>query len=239
MGQLESSTAAPLTGGPSDRIRVRRNPKKGRDEPHSIEAILDRAMVAHVAFVDRGEPVCIPMLYARVGQKIYLHGSRASRAMRRLAEGERACFTVTVLDGLVLARSAFEHSANYESVVVFGRFQEVAGDGERLAALAAFTDKLLPGRWREVRPPNAKELKATMVLAMELADASGKVRSGPPDDDDTQDAALDVWAGEVPISHCFQTPIASPGLRDGVPISASVRRLCAAQTSTGAAAQRR
>jgi hypothetical protein len=118
MGQLESSTAARLIGGPSDRFRVRRNPNKGRCEPHRIEAILDRAMVAHVAFVDRDEPVCIPMLCARVGQQVDLHGSRASRAMRRLAAGERACVAVTVLDGLVLARSAFEHNANHEPVVV-------------------------------------------------------------------------------------------------------------------------
>src|SRR3989442_474380 len=119
-----------------------------------------------------------------------VHGSRTSRTMRLLGRAEPACLTVTALDGLVLAPSAFEHSANYESVVAFGRFCEITGDGEQLAALAAFTSKLLPGRWQEVRPPSARELRATMVLAMEVGEASAKIRSGPPDDDDTDDAAL-------------------------------------------------
>lgn len=214
-----------MTERPSDRARVRRNPKKGRYERARIEAILDRSLVGHVAFVDRGVPVCIPMLYARIAGRIYVHGSRASRAMRLLGRGEPACFTATVLDGLVLARSAFEQSANYESVVAFGRFREITGDDERLAALAAFTDKLLPGRWSEVRPPSAKELKGTMVLAMEIEEASAKVRSGPPDDDDSEDAALDVWAGEVPIVHSFGAPVPSPGLRQGIAIAESVKQL--------------
>jgi uncharacterized protein len=213
------------TTRPPDRIRVRRSPKKGRYDRAMIDAILDRALVAHVAFVERGEPVCIPMLCARIEGKLYVHGSRASRAMRLLARGEPACVTVTHLQGLVLARSVFEHSANYESVVAFGRFGEIEDPDERLAALAAFTDKLLPGRWDEVRPPNAKELKGTTVLAMEIAHASAKLRHGPPDDDDSEDAALDVWAGEIPIETAFGEPIASPGLRPEIPISPSMRRL--------------
>ncbi len=161
-----------MTAKYPDRIRVRRNPKKGRYARDQIEAILDRSLVGHVAFVDRGEPVCIPMLYARIDRDLYIHGSRVSRAMRVLSRGGPACVAVTVLDGLVLARSAFEHSANYESVVAFGRFREIGGEEERLAALAAFTNQLVPGRWSEVRPPSAKELKATMVLAMEIVEAS-------------------------------------------------------------------
>ena len=214
-----------MTIRPSDRVRVRRNPKKGRYERARIEAILDRSLVGHVAFVDRGAPVCIPMLYSRIDGRICVHGSRASRAMRLLGRGGPACFTATVLDGLVLARSAFEQSANYESVVAFGRFHEITGDEERLAALAAFMDKLLPGRWSEVRPPSAKELKGTTVLAMEIEEASAKVRSGPPDDDDSEDAALDVWAGEVPIVHSFGAPVPSPGLRQDIAIAASVKQL--------------
>jgi uncharacterized protein len=175
---------------PADRIRLRRSPKKGRYDRSLIEAILDRAFVAHVAFVERGEPVCIPMLFARLDGKL-IHGSRASRTIRLLAGGESACLTVTLLHGLVLARSAFEHSANYESVVAFGRFQPIEEPEEQLTALAAFTNKLLPGRWDEVRPPNAKELKGTMILAMEIGQASAKVRSGPPDDDGN-DARLQV-----------------------------------------------
>ncbi len=216
---------------PPDRIRVRRSPKKGRYERDTVEAILDRALVAHVAFVDRGEPVCIPMLYARVGGKLYIHGSRASRAMRLLARAEQVCVTVTVIQGLVLARSAFEHSANYESVVAFGRFEPIEDAAERLSALAAFTDKILPGRWGEVRQPNAKELKATTILAMQIEQVSAKVRSGPPDDDDSEDAALDVWAGEIPIVTSFGQPVGSPGLRTGITISASIQALIDARSN--------
>ena|SRR5579862_4587979 len=210
---------------PPDRIRVRRNPKKGRYERSTVEQILDRGLVAHVAFVDGGEPVCIPMLYTRIGGAIYVHGSRASRAIRLLAAGRPACLTVTLTQGLVLARSAFEHSANYESVVAFGRFEPIDDPAERLAALAAFTNKLLPGRWDEVRQPSAKELKATTILALPIDEASAKVRYGPPDDDDSEDAALDVWAGEIPLLTSFGEPIASPGLRAGIPTPASIRAL--------------
>jgi nitroimidazol reductase NimA-like FMN-containing flavoprotein (pyridoxamine 5'-phosphate oxidase superfamily) len=220
-----------VTRRPADRIRVRRSPKKGHYERERIAAILDRGLIGHVAFVDRGEPVCIPMLYARVDESVYLHGSRASRMMRLLARGEPACLTVTLLDGLVLARSAFEHSANYESVVAFGRFREISDEEERVAALAAFTNKLLPGRWDEVRHPSPKELKATTLLAMQLTEASAKVRSGPPDDDDTEDAELDVWAGELPIVRRFGAPVPSPGLRPGVALDASLRTLLARKES--------
>jgi uncharacterized protein len=211
--------------GPPDRIRVRRSPKKGRYDRTMIKAILDRALVAHVAFIDHAEPVCIPVLFARIDDSIYVHGSRASRAMRLLARGEPACVTVTLVQGLVLARSAFEHSANYESVVVFGRFQPIEDADERLAALATFTNKLLPGRWDEVRAPNAKELKGTMILAMAIEQASAKVRRGPPDDDDSEDAALEVWAGELPIVTTFGEPVASPGLRSGIPVSPTIYHL--------------
>jgi nitroimidazol reductase NimA-like FMN-containing flavoprotein (pyridoxamine 5'-phosphate oxidase superfamily) len=214
---------------PPDQIRVRRNPKKGRYERETVESILDRGLVAHVAFVDRGEPVCIPMLYARIGSKLYIHGARSSRMIKLLAAGQPACVTVTLMQGLVLARSAFEHSANYESVVAFGQFQAINETTERLAALAAFTNKLLPGRFDEVRPPNAKEMKATAVLAMPIEQASAKVRYGPPDDDDTEDAALDVWAGEIPIVTAFSEPTASPGLRGGIPLPASLRAMEAAR----------
>jgi uncharacterized protein len=210
---------------PPDRTRVRRNPKKGRYERATVEAILDRGLVAHVAFVDRGEPVCIPMLYARIDGKVYVHGSRASRMMRLLAADQQACLSVTLMQGVVIARSAFEHSANYESVVAFGRFEPVEGDGERLAALAAFTNKLLPGRWDEVRRPNAKELKATMILAMPIDEVSAKVRYGGPDDDDRDDASLDIWAGELPIVTSFGAPVASPGLRAGIPVPDSIDAL--------------
>jgi uncharacterized protein len=189
-----------MSSRPSDRIRVRRNPKKGRYERDRIDAILDRALVGHIAFVADGEPVCIPTLVARVGRRIYVHGSSASRMLRVLADGAPACLTVTLVDGLVLARSAFEHSVNYEFVVAYGRFAAVGEPDERRSALEAFTEKILPGRWREVRPPSSKELKATAVLAMEVDEASAKVRSGPPDDGST-DAALERLGRRGPRRH--------------------------------------
>src|SRR5262245_23091279 len=209
----------------SSRVRVRRGPKKGRYDRASIDAVLDRGLVAHVAFADGDGAVCIPMLYARVGDTVYIHGSTASRAMRLLAAGAPACVTVTLVHALVLARSAFEHSANYDSVLVFGVFSLVEDEAERLSAFEAFTEKLLPGRWDEARQPNAKELKATSILALEIDEASAKMRSGGPDDDASKDAELDVWAGVVPIVSAYGTPAPSVGLREGIPVPESVKRL--------------
>jgi uncharacterized protein len=216
-----------MSDRPQARVRVRRSPKKGHYDRARIDAILERALVAHVAFVDNGEPVCIPMLFAYSVGRILVHGSTASRAMRLRSGGEPACLAVTLLHGLVLARSAFEHTVNYESVVAFGRFRAITDSEERLAALAAFTNKLVPGRFDEVRAPNAKELKATMILTMQIEGVAAKVRSGPPDDD-AADAALDVWAGELPILSGLGEAIASPGLRAGIPLPQSVRHLRAA-----------
>ena len=214
----------PVAAG-SERIRVRRGPHKGRYDRATIDAVLDRGLVSHVAFSDGVGAYCVPMLYARVGDNVYIHGSAGSRAMRTLAAGAAACLTVTIVDGLVLARSAFEHSANYESVMAFGRFAEVANADERLVALEAFTQKLLPGRWSEVRGPSPRELKATAILTMPIEEASVKRRSGPPDDDESPDAAIETWAGVIPLATSFGTPIPSPGLRPGIPVSASIRRL--------------
>ena len=207
------------------RTRVRRGPHKGRYDRATIDAVLDRGLFCHVAFAVEDDVYCIPMLHARVGDSVYIHGSAASRAMRALGRGAPACVTVTIVDGLVLARSAFEHSTNYESAMVFGRFAPVADPDERLRALEAFTEKLLPGRWREVRGPTEKEMKATAVLALPIAEASAKVRAGPPDDDDSPDAAIDTWAGIVPFVTSYGAPVASPGLRPGTPLSESVLRL--------------
>jgi uncharacterized protein len=209
------------------RVKVRRGPKKGRYDRESIDAVLDGGLLAHVAFVDGDEPVCIPMLYARVGDRIYIHGSTKSRAVRALAAGAPACVTVTVVHALVLARSAFEHSANYDSAMAFGSFAVVEDPDERMRAFEAFTEKLIPGRWDEVRQPNATELKATEILAMEIGEASAKVRTGPPDDDDSADAERDTWAGVVPIVSSYGPPEPSPGLRPGIAVSESVRRLLA------------
>jgi nitroimidazol reductase NimA-like FMN-containing flavoprotein (pyridoxamine 5'-phosphate oxidase superfamily) len=168
--------------------------------------VLDAGYVAHVAFVENNQPFCIPMLYARIGGAVYIHGSSASRAIRILSSGVPSCVTVTILDGLLLARSAFEHSANYRSATVFGSFRRITEDSEHMAAFAAFTNKLIPGRWAEVREPSRQELKASQILALPIAEASLKMRTGPPTDDDTPDAERDVWAGVLPLNTFMVLP---------------------------------
>ncbi len=195
----------------TERTRVRRAPARGVYDRASIDEILDEGIVAHLGFVDDDQPYVIPTLYARVGDMVYIHGSSASRAIRRLTDGIPACLTVTLIDGLVLARSVFHHSMNYRSVIVLGVCRPVEGAEQREEALHAFTDHLLPGRWEEVRPPNPQELKATRVLAMDLTECSAKRRSGPPVDDD-EDYSLPVWAGVLPLRTVVDPPVADPRL---------------------------
>ena len=209
----------------STRIRVRRAPKRARYECEWVCRVLDRGRLAHIAFVDEGQPFCIPTLYTRIVNRLLIHGSSASRMVRCLAAGAPACVTVTVFDGLVLARSAFEHSVNYDSAVLVGAFQPLTDPEEKLAALEAFLEGVLPGRWREVRPPNRKELKATAVLAIQIGEASVKTRSAPPDDDSSPDADRDTWAGVIPVHTSYGTPEPSPGLRPGIPLAPSVEQL--------------
>jgi len=209
------------------KTRIRRVPKNARYDRGSVHRVLDRGRVAHVSFTSDGQPYCIPTLYARVDNRVLIHGSSASRMIRLLASGAPACLTVTILDGWVLARSAFEHSANYDSAVLFGRFRAITQPQEKLDALEAFMETLMPGRWSEVRPPSGQELKGTAILELEIADASVKTRTGPPDDDDSPDAALDTWAGVIPISRAHGTPEPSPGLRPGVRRSPSMTRILA------------
>jgi nitroimidazol reductase NimA-like FMN-containing flavoprotein (pyridoxamine 5'-phosphate oxidase superfamily) len=215
-----------------DQIRVRRGPDKGRYGDDAVREVLERAWIAHVAFSDRGRPACVPMLYALRDQELLIHGSTASRAMRALASGSPACVAVTTLDAIVFARSAFEHSANYRSAVAYGTF-EVVPDDDKVEALAAFTDKLLPGRWDAVRAPAAQELKATLVLALPLRLASVKTRVGPPDDDGTADADLDVWAGVLPVTTVFGEPLRSPGLRDEIRTPEALARACGRPAEPG------
>ncbi len=210
----------------TDRTRVRRHPERGRYDRQAVDAVLDASIFGHVAFVQDGQPFCIPMLQARVGDTVHVHGSSASRAIRALAAGIPACLTVTLLDGLVLARSVFNHSANYRSAVLLGTFRRLDDPGERLAAFNAFTEKLIPGRWDEVREPSRLELKATTILAMEIGEASMKARSGPPGKDDAKDAeVVDAWAGVLPLVTSFGEPEPAPDLREGIALSPSVRRL--------------
>jgi uncharacterized protein len=198
-----------------DLLRVRRLPERGRYDRETIDAILDEALVCHVGFVDRGQPFVIPTLHARVGSVLYLHGSQASRTLRALRSGAAVCVTATVVDGLVLARSAFHHSMNYRSVVVLGVATEVAGD-EKLRALQAIAEHIVPGRWDDVRLPNETELRATSVLRVPLDRASAKLRVGPPKDDEA-DLDLQVWAGELPLRTVALEPRAD-GPGQGVPV---------------------
>jgi uncharacterized protein len=208
-----------------DRIHVRRQPQRGRYDRPSIYAVLDAGVVAHVAFVESGQPFCIPMMYARVDDSVYIHGSSASRAIRTLSGDTPACVTVTLIDGLVLARSAFEHSANYRSAVLLGSFRAIQEQDLKLKAFEAFTNKLVPGRWSEVRKPTLQELKSSKILALQVEEASMKARSGPPSDDDSADAGIPTWAGVVPLATRFGHPEPSPGLADGIRLAQSVRRL--------------
>jgi uncharacterized protein len=199
---------------PRDRIRVKREPQRARYDRETIDAILDEALLCHLGFEIEGQPYVIPTLHARVGDRLYVHGSAASRMLRHAAAGARVCVTVTLLDGLVLARSVFNHSVNYRSVVVFGTATLVEGD-EKRDALRALTEQLAPGRWDEARQPTAKELKATWILALPLDEASAKVRTGP-EEDEPEDLELPVWAGVVPV-HLAAEPseYVWPRVRDG------------------------
>ena len=167
----------------------------------------------HLGFVYDDQPVVVATLHARRGDLVYVHGSSAGRAARALADGALACLTVTLLDGIVLARSAFEHSVNYRSVVVYGPLRVVAAPDEKLVALEAFTEQIVPGRWKDVRPPTPAELRATVVLSLDLTEASAKVRSGPPDDGEGEDADLPVWAGELPLRRVWDDPVPDPASR--------------------------
>ena len=199
----------------TERNAVRRLPKRASYERETVYQILDEGFVCHVGFVVGGQPFVIPTGYARAGDVLYIHGARASRMLRELARGAEVCVTVTLLDGLVLARSAFHHSMNYRSVVVFGRAALVEDEAEKSEALRALTEHIVPGRWPDVRWPNEAELKATSVLRLPLEEASAKVRTGPPVDDE-EDYALDVWAGVVPLRTEAGTPEPDPRLAPGV-----------------------
>jgi uncharacterized protein len=207
------------------KTRISRVPKNARYDRDSVYRVLDRGRVAHVSFVSDGQPYCIPTLYARVGNRVLIHGSSASRMVRLLASGAPACVTVTILDGWVLARSAFEHSANYDSVVLFGRFRAISEPEDKIGALEAFMEAVLPGRWSEVRPPSRQELKGTTILELEIAEATVKTRGGPPDDDDSPDAERDTWAGVIPVTTTYGTPEPSPGLSAACPVDDSVHAL--------------
>ncbi|HJS58231.1 MAG TPA: pyridoxamine 5'-phosphate oxidase family protein [Vicinamibacteria bacterium] len=198
------------------RTTLKRLPKRGSHDPAAVEAILDEALVCHVGFVVEGQPYVIPTIHGRRGDRLYVHGSAASRMLNTLGGGVPACVTVTLLDGLVMARSAFHHSMNYRSVVVLGNARLVEDADEKLEALRVIVEHVSPGRWSEVRPPSELELKATTVLCLTIAEASAKVRTGPPIDDE-EDYAWPCWAGVIPLKTCAQEPVADARLHPEAP----------------------
>lgn len=216
----------------SDRVRVRRIPKRGHYDAESIDAILDAGFICNVGYTIDGQPYVTPTSHWRIADRVYWHGSSASRMLRALRDGVPACLTVTHVDGLVLARSAFHHSVNYRSVMVLGTATLVA-DEDKAALLDAFVEKVVPGRNEHIRRASPTELAATMVLSMSLAEASAKVRSGPPIDDE-QDHALDCWAGVVPLSVTPGRPEPDPMLRSGIELPKHVRSLVAGNDSAPA-----
>ncbi len=201
----------------TNRTQLRRLPKRGFHDSAIINEILDAGFLAHVGFQVDGQPFVIPTLYGRDGEKLYLHGSAASRMLGELAEGVPACVTVTLVDGLVLARSAFHHSMNYRSVVAFGAARKIEEESQKRAALRVISEHLIRGRWEDVREPNSKELKATSVLEFVIEEASAKIRQGPPLDDE-EDYGLPMWAGVLPLKLAAGTPCPDERLAPGTAI---------------------
>ncbi len=201
----------------SERSRVRRLPERGSNDEAVLHAILDAHYLAHIGFVVDGQPFVIPTLFGRSGNKLYLHGSAASRMMRQLESGVAVCVTVTLVDGLVLARSAFHHSMNYRSVVAFGTARKIEGDEAKGQALRIISEHLLAGRWDDVRTPKPQELKATTVLEFTMEEASAKMREGGPHDDE-EDYELPVWAGVLPVGLKAGEPVPDERLKPGTPL---------------------
>lgn len=208
-------TTAPQAYTPTPRTKVRRLRKRGFYDKERVHAILDEGIICHVGFVKDGQPFVIPTLFARSNETLYFHGSAVSRMLKTLASGVDVCVTVTLIDGYVLARSAFHHSMNYRSVVMLGRARPVTARREMLRALRILTEHIVPGRWDEVRKPNELEMKQTAVLALRLEEVSAKVRTGPPGDDD-EDYALPVWAGVIPVGRALGEPLADEGVLPGI-----------------------
>jgi nitroimidazol reductase NimA-like FMN-containing flavoprotein (pyridoxamine 5'-phosphate oxidase superfamily) len=201
----------------TERTTVKRLPKRAAYDRAAVEAILDEGLVCHVGFAVHGQPYVIPTIYARVGDELFVHGSAASRMLESVGDGIATCLTVTLLDGLVLARSAFHHSVNYRSVVVLGTARPLVDADDKTRALRAIVDHVVPGRWPHVRWPNAKELKATTVLSIPLREASAKVRTGGPIDDE-EDYAIPVWAGQVPIATRLEPVVPDERLAAGLAV---------------------
>jgi nitroimidazol reductase NimA-like FMN-containing flavoprotein (pyridoxamine 5'-phosphate oxidase superfamily) len=208
--------------GTSDKTKIIRAPKRGFYDKNTIHKILDINFVCQIAFVHNDYPVVIPTIYGRCGNSIYVHGATVSRMLVALEKGVPISVNVTQTDGIVLARSAFHHSLNYQSVTIFANATLVTNEKERINALKVISDHIIPGRWEEVRLPNSKELKATKILKIPITEASAKIRTGPPVDE-KQDYNLPVWAGVLPMITTFGAPISDPKLKKEVTVSESVK----------------
>ena len=214
----QSSPSAPDSAAdftPTQRTRVKRLHQRAAYDRKTIHAILDAGLICHVGYVIDGQPYVTATAYWREGERLYWHGSSASRMLRTVKTGVPVCFTVSLFDGLVLARSGFHSSINYRSVMAFGTASAVTGEAEKLAALEAFSERITPGRWPELRAPTEQELKATTVVSMTLEDGVAKVRTGPPADDE-EDMDLDVWAGVLPVGTQVGAPLDDPDLKAGI-----------------------
>jgi uncharacterized protein len=214
---------ADLSLSPTERTKLHRLRERGRTDRADLYAILDAGLICHAGVVVDGYPVVLPTGYGRDGDTLYLHGSSANRALLA-ADGQEICVTVTHLDGLVCARAVFHHSMNYRSAMIFGTARMITDDQRRLAALRAVTEQLVPGRWDHARPPTRKELAATAVLELPLAEASVKVRTGPPKDD-PEDYDTGIWAGVLPAELTFGAPAPDPALRPGVTVPDHIKAL--------------
>jgi len=209
------------SSAPTARTRVIREPQRAVYDRDLINAILDEGFVCHIGFVVDGQPYAIPTSYGRVGDNLYVHGSAASRMLKQLGATVPICVTVTLVDGLAIARSVFNHSMNYRSVVILGAAVLIDQPDEKLVALRSLSERLVPGRWEQSRPPNDQELKATSILRVPLTECSAKVRTGPPEDN-PEDLALDVWAGVIPLNLVPGGPIPDPQLRPGIAVPDNV-----------------
>lgn len=207
----------------TEKTRIKRLPKRGHYDRETIYQILDEALICHVGIVENRQPFVMPINFARMGDEIILHGAIASRLLKHIAAKKPVCIEATIVDGLVLARSVFHSSVNYRSVVLFGKGRAVVSDEEKLAALEAVVEHLIPGRWRDARLPNPKELKATSVVAIKIDEASAKVRSGPPGDD-AEDYALPIWAGVLPLEATTLTPVPDEVMPKDIPAPEYVKK---------------
>ncbi len=211
-----------MTDAPSERTQVKRLPDRGKYDEATIHSILDEAYLAHIGIVEDGQPIVIPVLFARDGDSVLIHGSPASRTLRNAKkDGILVCLTVTLVDGFVIARSGFHHSMNYRSVVVIGEAVPIVDESERWDALDLIVESLVPGQGEMVRPMTTKEVKGTMVLRLPLDEASAKIRTGPPGDD-AEDYALPIWAGVIPVTEAYGAPIPDPALEHDIPVPAHI-----------------